>query len=80
MSKVLPNWYFNFLARRTVVHFCMVNLGYEKSGRRSNLVLRLAHKFVFSFSCMVRSVLVVIYLPSVLVVCVGVFSSWFPFR
>ena len=27
----------------SLVHFCMVNLGYTQSGHHSNLVLRLAH-------------------------------------
>ena len=34
----------------SLVHLCMVNLGYEKSGHRSNLVLRLAHALTFNFS------------------------------
>ena len=32
----------------SLVHFCMVNLGYKKSGHRSNLVLRLAHRAMAS--------------------------------
>ena len=40
----------------SLVHVCMVNLGYEykKSGHRSNLVLRLAHVFRFDISVIAK--------------------------
>ena len=34
----------------SLVHFCMVNSGYKKSGHHSKLVLRLAHTVSFYYS------------------------------